>query len=345
MRKDMLPPGRKLYSLKEKEFIQLLDSVKNTLIFNVQNFKKDNPDVNESFIKYETASVIYTWATQRMNYERAYRYYSKNDSFEVSSSYNDYLKSLDINDDALINLKEFTDFIKRHNDQLAYAALSKEKSDDEITGIDLLKKSIDVAETTFENEKIKGFVNYSILHDHIKYSGTKDIDEILQKFNQTCPNKEFVDKINEMAGEWAHLKSGLDAPDFSGVDTSGQEIKLSDFKGKYVYIDVWATWCRPCLHEIPYLKQLEEKNRGKNIVFMSISVDNTEKPWRKMVTEEELKGIQIHAGGWDSDVAKNYLVRSIPRFILIDREGKIIDANAERPTGKIEEIINGLEGL
>lgn len=139
---------------------------------------------------------------------------------------------------------------------------------------------------------------------------------------------------------------GKPSPTFTFPNIDGQMTSLENFKGKYVYIDVWATWCAPCRDEIPSLKKLEEDFRGKNIEFVSISVDNkkdTDK-WKNMVETEELAGQQLIASdSWKSPFIKGYGIRSIPRFILIDPEGIVIDSDAPRPSN--EDIITVFEKL
>lgn len=106
-------------------------------------------------------------------------------------------------------------------------------------------------------------------------------------------------------------------------------------KGKYVYVDVWATWCGPCLREIPSLKQVEKDYHGKNIVFVSLSIDEAKDhdKWKAMVTEKELGGIQLMAyKDWKSQFVEDYGILGIPRFILIDTQGNIVSADAPRPS-------------
>ena len=125
------------------------------------------------------------------------------------------------------------------------------------------------------------------------------------------------------------------SPSFNYENHKGGTTKLEDLRGKYVYIDVWATWCAPCRAEIPFLKQVEEKFHGKNIEFVSISVDTKKdyEKWKKFVTEKELGGIQLFADNdWNSDFVKAYGINGIPRFILIDPSGTIVNANADRPS-------------
>jgi len=141
------------------------------------------------------------------------------------------------------------------------------------------------------------------------------------------------------------LNNTMSAP-FDYLNFKGGNTKLSDFKGKYVYIDVWATWCGPCRAEIPFLKKTEEKYEGKNIAFVSISVDVQKdfEKWKKFVTEKQLGGVQLFADkDWNSDFMKSYSINSIPRFILIDPTGKIVNADAARPSSpKLSEQLDAL---
>ena len=151
-------------------------------------------------------------------------------------------------------------------------------------------------------------------------------------------NYDGVVKYYKMNYEANLAKSKLAntmSPSFNYDNYAGGKTKLEDFKGKYVYIDVWATWCGPCRAEIPFLKKIEEKYHGKNISFVSISVDvqkDLEK-WKALIKDKELGGVQLFAdNNWNSQFIKDYGINSIPRFILIDPTGKIVNADAARPS-------------
>ncbi len=136
---------------------------------------------------------------------------------------------------------------------------------------------------------------------------------------------------------------GKVSPVFTNYENSkGGTTSLSDLKGKYVYLDIWATWCAPCKAEIPHLKVLEKEFHGKNIEFVSISVDKPEayETWVQMVKEEELGGVQLYADkNFDSKFITEYGINSIPRFILLDPQGNIVDSDADRPSNpKLKEL-------
>lgn len=122
---------------------------------------------------------------------------------------------------------------------------------------------------------------------------------------------------------------------FSFTDIDGRQVALSDFKGKVVYIDCWATWCAPCKQEIPFMGKLEEEYAGKDIVFVSISLDKEKDKakWQAMVREKNMKGYQLFAGNdGHREIGKHYTITGIPRFILIGRDGKVIYSKAPRPS-------------
>ncbi|GGB79588.1 hypothetical protein GCM10007424_19690 [Flavobacterium suaedae] len=153
--------------------------------------------------------------------------------------------------------------------------------------------------------------------------------------------------LDELYYEIAVAKlEGNASPDFTYENYKGGTTSLSDFKGKYVYIDVWATWCGPCRGQIPYLKEIEEKYHDKNIVFISLSIDKQKDhdKWKEFVKKESLGGVQLIADkDWESDFAVAYNIKSIPRFILIDPKGNVVNADAPRPSeAALQELLNNL---
>ena len=158
-------------------------------------------------------------------------------------------------------------------------------------------------------------------------------------------NAKGLERFYNESKAVAKLKNTA-APSFDYLNHKGGTTKLDELKGKYVYIDVWATWCGPCRAEIPSLKKIEEKYHGKNIEFVSISVDVQKdfEKWKKFVTDKQLGGIQHFADkDWNSDFIKSFGINSIPRFILIDPKGNVVSADAARPSDpKLQEELDTL---
>ena len=162
-------------------------------------------------------------------------------------------------------------------------------------------------------------------------------------------NEDFYTAVKENYEKQSSIanatKKGNPSPKFIDLENyKGGTTSLDDLKGKYVYIDVWATWCGPCKREIPFLQKLEEKFHGKNIEFVSISIDNVNKKsvWKQMIANKDMSGTQLFAGANQSFV-QDYNISGIPRFILLDPQGNIVDANALRPSNPtLEKVFTDL---
>ena len=138
---------------------------------------------------------------------------------------------------------------------------------------------------------------------------------------------------------------GKRSPDFKAVDIEGKEYHVADFRGRYVYIDMWATWCGPCKREMPYLKELEEKFADAQIVFLGLSVDKDKAAWEKMVSEGGMTGVQLYLGT-GSSFQEAYRIESIPRFILLDKDGMIVSNDMSRPSdASTADALDALEGI
>ena len=188
------------------------------------------------------------------------------------------------------------------------------------------------------NEKKNDFMN---LKDDYK---NLDSTLIAMDNSDTEMLFKFIAGQYDKASKMAKL-IGSPSPKFTNYENyNGGTTSLDDLKGKFVYIDVWATWCGPCKVEIPHLKKVEKEFHGKNIAFVSISVDKegAHEAWKKMIAEKEMGGIQLFAGT-DFKFAEDYQIDGIPRFILIDDKGNILNADAPRPSNpNLKEILNDL---
>ncbi|MBB3697589.1 redoxin family protein [Flammeovirga yaeyamensis] len=127
-------------------------------------------------------------------------------------------------------------------------------------------------------------------------------------------------------------------------DLNGNKVNLKDYKGKLVYIDVWASWCGPCLKEIPSLQKIEEEYKDKDIVFVSVSADQSKDAWKKMVEKKELHGNQFHLGG-NYEFTDKFQITGIPRFILLGKDCKVIEANAPRPSEEALKMLFEEQGI
>lgn len=164
---------------------------------------------------------------------------------------------------------------------------------------------------------------------------TKDIEATKNEMLALAKQDRTKTMIEEHSQVINRLKAGSPAPPFNLENYNGGTTSLADLKGKYVYIDVWATWCGPCLKELPSLKEIEKEFEHANITFVSVSLDAPRfySMWREMVETEDLGGIQlIVENGWDSDFTTDYGIHALPRFILLDDQGNFVSADVEKPS-------------
>ena len=135
---------------------------------------------------------------------------------------------------------------------------------------------------------------------------------------------------------------GSVAPDFTMNDINGNPIKLSDYRGKYVLLDFWASWCVPCRKDNPYVKATYEKFKDKDFVIIGVSVDENGVQWKKAVEKDQLPWIHISDLKKQNKVAELYGVQPIPDNFLIDPTGKIIERglHGEQLEPTINKIIN-----
>tara|TARA_R110002124_G_scaffold107047_4_gene259277 strand:+ start:4048 stop:5106 length:1059 start_codon:yes stop_codon:yes gene_type:complete len=207
---------------------------------------------------------------------------------------------------------------------------------------DAFKKKLNSIKFGYDSlKKLYGEIDTMVVR--INNSQNTDLLNLLEKNYDTQHTNILAQlKKQELLGK------GKPSPKFNNyINYKGGKTSLDSFKGKYVYIDIWATWCKPCLEQIPFLKKLEKKYARKKIEFISISIDNettagswdkAKDKWKKMIKSKNLSGVQLFAGK-DTKFMEEYQVNGIPRFILIDPNGNIVNSNAPRPSDSGLEIL------
>lgn len=189
------------------------------------------------------------------------------------------------------------------------------------------------------NDQLKG--DYALTYAGLARSYNK-YKEIIDQYSKYFLRDDQKLRAEAIEAKIAIYKPGAKAFNFTFPDVNGKLVSLKDFKGKVVLVDVWATWCGPCVKEIPSLKKIEQDFHGKDVIFLSVSVDDEKdkEKWKKYVADEQLGGVQIHAGR-GSEISRDYKISGIPRFMLFDRNGNIIDIDSPRPSDpKLKDILN-----
>ncbi|MFT3904110.1 MAG: TlpA disulfide reductase family protein [Niabella sp.] len=173
-----------------------------------------------------------------------------------------------------------------------------------------------------------------------------DNTELLEKraavLKPEALNSTMGGHLNTMLEDARFNSVGNIAPDFSQTDKDGKLVSLSQFRGKYVLIDFWASWCKPCRMENPFLVKTFQKFKDKNFTVLGVSLDEDKEKWLAAVKSDGLTWTHVSdLKYWENEVAKQYHIRAIPRNLLIGPDGKILakDLRGEALEAKLTEIL------
>jgi len=311
-------------SFTESDFLQKMDSVKQAKLVFLNNTK----GLDKNFIFLEKQDINYSWANQLNSFEGSKHYISKNKSFKVSNGYYNYKNKLLKENDNLIGSRNYIGFFDNYVNDLTQKAYRKDSL------IDYSQTKLQFIADSIKSQELKNILLYREAQYAITYAD--NFESYFKIFKNASTDKDNNTKIENIYSALKKVGKGSPSPQFVDYENySGGTTSLKDLKGKYVYVDVWATWCGPCKREIPFLKKIEKAYHGKNIAFVSISVDTKKahSTWQKMIKDKKMEGIQLFAdNNWNSKFVSDYMIKGIPRFILIDPKGNIISANAPRPS-------------
>jgi thiol-disulfide isomerase/thioredoxin len=320
-----LPITDSLFSLEPKDFLHSITNIKNAIETSMAGYVfKDSFSINER------KNISYDFLLRVQKYPSYHKHFTNKDTVILDSTF-----LLPI---GFISMDYAEDFDKFENYQEIVKRNYFDQLEENAVGLEML-------------EPIKNYKSQNIINALVKevsyYLSTTDstVDEFYNKLISLSTDEAFKTELSKKYKILKTLSPGNSSPKFAYKNAAGEVVALDDLKGKLVYVDVWATWCGPCKREIPNLKALELEFRKKAVAFVSISIDKQTdyKKWLEMVKEMELEGIQLFADkDWSSDFVKNYAIDGIPRFILIDKQGNIISADAPRPSSG-DEIKNLLK--
>ena len=334
---------RDLYAGPAEEYRSGVESIMNSKVKLLESYRNENPGISEEFVRAQMLNYEFSFYSSLSQYIPAHKYYAKVEEVELPENWYDFENKININNPEYMNvpvaLGVIGSIINKNIEKNADVS-----SDEDWGTAKLLGAQFDYILNNIENQDmINYFLNQNI-STVVDYSGTAGIEDYVQMFYENSTDQEAIDALKEKEEMWAPLKAGEPAPLFTIPDIDGNMVSLSDFKGQYVYINFWATWCGPCKIEIPVLDELAVNYADKNIKIISISVDQDKQAWIDMVTRDKPQWLQLHDG---INMNDDYLVRYIPTFVLIDRDGKFINARAPRPSSgeKLTELLNSLEGI
>ncbi len=175
-------------------------------------------------------------------------------------------------------------------------------------------------------QKLEGRVLYWFLAGELK-NGIKHgfeayVDTRWQSFAERNPFPEYTEALKAEQSKLLTLQPGQPAPDFTLHDPDGQPVSLSQFKGKVVLMDFWASWCGPCIGDLGDLRKIKDQVAAQPVVFLNVSLDSNEGAWKQAIAKHQIQGVHVRS---DGQVTQAYNVSAIPRYYLVDPQGLIVE--------------------
>lgn len=294
-----------------KTLFPKLENLHNEYIKTIPEFKVGNSKFDRLLelkihtdIEYNAMMVIFAPRTEHATKEEYIELYN-----------NIKYKERFLNDD-ILELPHGVDIMIMYTNFKSFMSGKKQKDNWKILSTDRLKGEYFIK---VNGSKIKDYTSYQLFENmYGKYITTPSLRA----------------NLDEICAKVTNVDPGAIAPDFTYPDTKGNMVSLSDFKGKVVVIDVWATWCAPCIEQVPFLIKLEkELHKEKDLIFLSISVDKNKdkQKWLNMIKDKNMGGVHIITDGFGK-VTNDYKIEGIPRFMIINKDGTIYNSNAPRPS-------------
>lgn len=305
-----------LFSSKPENFLKSVDSIKQVRIELLSEYKKSNPGISDNFYNTENLLINYFWINQQFGYPGFNEMLTKIKP-ELPDHYYNFADQIETRNLELFKFNVYKEVLS------SYLDFKAKEFDDKYE----LAKELFTEKEMFENILFSKFIS------QINFNGIDGIDSMYRDFLPYIKDQKRKEFLTEKYNSWSKLANGEKAPEFEIVDENGNVVRLSDFYGKFVYIDCWSSFCGPCLKEIPEMNKLSDEYKNENIVFISISADNDREKWLSKIKELKLTNtINLWTSGTNHNFNNDYNAKAFPRYILIDDKGKILDATAENPS-------------
>lgn len=301
--------------MQPKEYLHTVDSIRDTKLKYLAAYSDTSnlsPKLKEIYeLDFKDLAVI-----RKFNYPSTNKFFNEGKEIQLPSDYYDFVDSVKVSndlDEKGLPYLRYTHFVLTNKYELAKQNGAKE---------DYL---------TFLDSELTGRAKYI----YMAYSLGSDFNpQIYAQFGKDSPYPDIAAIVKKKYSHLEKMLPGQPAPHVVFSNMKDESITSSDyFKDKFIYLDFWATWCKPCVREIPDLVQLENEYHDQNITFISLSVDADKPVWKNYVTKRDLVGVQFWLDAKNKKIYDEaFNITMIPRFVLIDDKGNIINANAPRPS-------------
>jgi thiol-disulfide isomerase/thioredoxin len=321
----------RLAAMDTEVFVQYVDSVYAKKL----GYLMDYPDfaqLDTGFAETMETSIKYEKYRLLLEYPLYYGYFNQlAESKEMPSGYYDFLtdatnfESSDFKED--MRSRAYVSFLSSYLNHLL-----QQLPEEEQQGRSYFENQYAVAKNAFSGNS-RDFLLAQVMISALNFDDFDTSNALYEDFLNAAGKGEFRQMVADEYRVIQALAPGNPAPDFTGVDINGDPITLSDYRGQVVYLDFWASWCGPCMREMPFAKELKQKMASQlDLVFMYVSIDTDEEAWRNTVDLHGIQGVHLNFSGTGHGAPKLYNVKGVPTFYIIGRDGRIYDNRAPRPS-------------
>lgn len=319
-----------LKSMDKDKFYNKILSYENQLINNLKKIKFKS----SAFQKLELNSIKFIIAKRVKSFQGKKPKISKEDKIKYPIHILFPFEKINLDNENALAIDNFAyaEYLQKHFE------IELSKTYDNSKGLDYNQQIQILAGQKIINQKILDDFLFYYTYSLLKYLPNKQV--YFETFKDLCKNKDYIKTITELYNSFSSVKKGMLSPNFSFIDLENKIHTLNDFKGKYTYIDIWATWCKPCIADYPKMEKLFE-TYGKKINIVSIAYLDTKNNWKNFLNQNNPKWKQLFSDNNNQDFFKKYNITGVPRYILLDKNGKILFSNAPPPSN-ISKVLDSL---
>ncbi|MVN77133.1 redoxin domain-containing protein [Hymenobacter sp. HMF4947] len=326
-------PDTQAARLSAADLRQLADAYRQRRLAILQAYAATHP-LPAAFVRQQQQAIGYEWASSLLSYYSRQPEARRREGYAtVPVGYYDFLPEMQLytQDSALVRAS-FQSLL------MTYGFTQLNGPDGNLpTGPTAGRRLYQLATDALGDGRVRDVAVGQYLLSKVEYEHA-DIRPLLADFRAHNHDSTIARTLRQALRAHAALMSGQPAPNFTLQDASGKSVSLSDFKGRVVYLDFWATWCAPCLAEMPASLALRQKFAGRDVVFLYVSLDSKTADWQAYVAAKHTptpNAVQLHdAAAFNGLAAKAFGVKSIPSYWLIGRDGRLVLSSPPHPSAR-----------
>lgn len=324
-------------------FAQHMDSLENELNTFYTSYSKE--EFTKEFSRYLKNKVKYRFYSARWMFKLSFDHATSTFNYkEVPADYFNYLRVINLNDQDAAENEYYRSAILRYFDEYNDTIYKKNIKDTLHAGMSITTE-FGIQYNLYKKLFTGAVLNYQLtllLLEQLSSITENEyyVNKILADYRTTCTNKEYKNKVQKTYLKLTELTKGKKMPDFYFTDIKGNKIGISNFKGKKVYIDLWATWCVPCRAEMPHTQKFIEENKNlKSTAFVFINFNDNKASWLNY------DGIKLGENMFADDeqtekITSLFGINGIPRHMIVDVKGNIISIEYEGALDELKKILS-----